>query len=173
MSGSIVQRVVLRHLVAAQEDPQVRLSTLLKQARTELQKYKAWSQGFTAALKRAQKGAQGLPVELVWQDEFRDFWEPFWPIENRLLNALEEMENLGASYKDLAKLTKEAGPYLDPPRGARIEDAISNPKFHDHPRLGRSQIAYPKEDLEQWFGKFSTWVDTALRGLSKIIDKAA
>lgn len=155
MPSTIAQTVALRHQRRTAAAP---LVTSLKQALLELKKYRAWAKGFNDVLKHAQ--AIGLPDGYVWQEEFRDFWAPFQPIERRLIGISDDIDLL--TDLDLER-------YIDPPRGARIEDAIRNPKFYDHPQLGSSQIAYPIKNLQQWQGKFSSWVESAIQGMTQIL----
>jgi hypothetical protein len=157
-------RVASRYLkVAASKE----LENLLKDALSELKKWKAWSGGFQFTLKDAQKGAEGLSPGEVWQDEFVAFWKPFDPIERRLIDISDAIVPVLAD----AMLWAEVTNYLDPPRGARIEDAISKVLFRDHPKKG-SHIAYTVADLEAWDQKFTKWLDGAISGVNKVKAKA-
>lgn len=159
MPSTIAQTVALRHQRRTAAAP---LVASLKQALLELKKYRAWVKGFNEVLKHAQSEAIGLPDGYVWQEEFRDFWAPFQPIERRLIGISDDIDLL--TDLDLER-------YIDPPRGARIEDAIQSLKFYDHPQLGRSQIAYPIKNLQQWQGKFSSWVESAIQGVTRILSQ--
>jgi hypothetical protein len=152
-------KVASRYKTASNEE----LASNFQEALRELKKYKAWVQEFPSTLKDAERSTEGLPEGHVWQAAFVDFWKPFDPIERRLMELYDELTiNL-----DDTRLWGEASHYLDPPRGARIEDAISKPRFFND-ASGKSQIAYPVKILESWYEKFSKWVDESIRGLGAV-----
>lgn len=167
-------RVALQYRVAsryraARTDEAKALIGLLMRARTELQKWKAWSRSFDATLRGSSR--EGLPPGYVWQEGWVDFWEPFDPIERRLLDILSDIEDLGSDHPDLKEYTSEAVGYVEPPKGARIEDAIKGPKFIDHPSTGGSEIAYSERNLKGWDQRFSRWVDSSIRGIDSLANK--
>jgi len=169
-----VSKVATRYLVASRyiEASDEGITDLYQKAQTEVRKWKAWVSGFDSTLRLALRDSEGLPSGYVWQDEFVKFWKPFDPIERRLMDITDLIEDSSLENRSLYAIYNEASMYLDPPRGARIEDAIQHPSFYDHPKYGKSHIAYPIRDLTEWNKKFSKWAEDAIRGLSKVISKA-
>lgn len=165
-------RVASRYMArtAGSEDAQG-LIEYLNMARVELLKWRAWSKGFDRVLQEAKADTEGLPEGYVWQTPFVDFWKPFDPIERRLISLANEIDDLGFDLDELKPFTDEATTFVDPPQGARIGDAIANPKFVTHPATNSSQIAYLEKDLLDWKRQFIRWLEEALRGLDRIIAK--
>lgn len=161
--------VATRYKVAARflEAGNTELAGNFEDAIRELKKFKAWSGGFDSTLRDAIRSSSDIREGYVWQEQFVDFWKPFDPIERRLMDLSDEIHlNLDGS-----GLWGEASHFLDPPRGARIEDAISQPNFLKDSK-GEERIAYPVAILEAWHKSFSKWVDGAIRGLDVVRKKA-
>lgn len=160
---AIRYKVAARYLAAGDTE----LAGNFEDALRELKKFKAWSAGFDATLRDAIRSSVDTPKGFVWQEQFVDFWKPFDPIERRLMDLSDEIHlNL-----DDPRLWGEASHFLDPPRGARIEDAISQPNFLKDSK-GEERIAYPVAILEAWHKSFSKWIDGAIRGLGAVQKKA-
>lgn len=156
-------KVASRYLMAGNAE----LAGNFEDAIRELKKFKAWSGGFDGTLKDAILSSTDISKDYVWQEELVSFWKPFDPIERRLMDLSDEIHlNL-----DDSRLWGEASHFLDPPRGARIEDAISRPQFLND-AAGESRIAYAVQTLEAWHKNFSKWVEGAIRGLTAVQKKA-
>src|SRR5690606_36032485 len=157
--------VATRYKVASRflEARGAELASNFDDALRELKKFKAWSSGFASTLRDSIRASSDIPEGFVWQEQFVDFWKPFDPIERRLMDISDEIHlNL-----DDLRLWGEVSHFLDPPRGARIEDAISQLKFLDDSK-GQERIAYPVATLEAWHKNFSKWIDGAIRGLDVV-----
>lgn len=150
-----------RSLTAVKVSVAARMSTvqdLIKDALGEIQKYRAWSETFPAALQAARRVSEDIPDGFVWQDEFVSYWTPFDAIQRKLFVVVDELES-----KD-PKLARELDPFLDPPKKAQIEFATSDPKFLN---VGsdRAEIAYEETQLRRWHQNFSRWVNQSTRVL--------
>jgi len=162
----IPSRVAVRY---EQSEGTRELTSGLTKARVELSKWQVWSRGFEDTLREADR--EGLPSGYVWQRDWVDYWEPFDPIERRLLGMLTDLEGLGVDFPHLVPYVDEAVSYLDPPLGGRIEDAIKRPKFGTHPSTGRSEIIYEERLLRSWHLLFTRWLDAAIQGVDSLIEK--
>lgn len=151
-----IEESVTRRFLATQ-DP----SRILKDILQELRKLQAWSRSFESALRESQRSSQDAPRGHVWQDEWADFWQPFGPIQKKLYDlesSLEKIdENLGSA----------VDPYIEPPRAARIEEAIGDPKFAE--KDGEDHIAYSEKALKEWEKAFSWWSDYAVKGVQRLL----
>ena len=133
---------------------------ILSRIAIELKKMRSWAKTFQGTFKDSQKDSSSAPAGYVWQEPWVDFWGPFDPIQSKLYD-------LGASLEKLdPKLASEVDSYLEPPRAARIEEAISNPKFAE--RDGEEHIAYAERDLVAWSKAFNWWVEYAIEGVQSL-----
>lgn len=165
---SVADRVAKRALAASEGSD---LAALLKVAQDQLRKLKAWSRGFPAAMREAQKDTAGLPAGYVWQDELVEFWKPFYAIEKKLVQIEDDIEDRALTTDKLHDLWTFTEDYLSPYPGARIEDAIAYPRFFDRPNFGKYHIAYSVKTLESWHAEFSKWVDYGIRGIGASLQK--
>jgi hypothetical protein len=147
---------VARRFIAAQ-DPNKALRGVL----VELKKLQAWTRGFDAAYRASQKSSEGAPDGYVWQDDWVEFWYPFNPIQRKLYSYQESLEALGGDY------ATDVEAYIEPPRAARIDEVLDNPKFAE--RDGVDHIIYSKKDLQEWYKAFSWWVDYSVKGVQTLL----
>ena len=145
-----------------------RVTTLLRQAEVELKKLRAWGKGFDPVLRSSLQTSRDLPSGYVWQDRFVDYWEPFDPIERRVVDIAGELEGLGLDEPGLKALTVQASQHVYPPRGARIEDAIKDPEFFEDAER-QIRIAYTVKNLTSWHRHFMTWVEGSIQGLDSTL----
>lgn len=146
---------VARRVLAARPD------AILAQTRGELLKMKAWASSFRSTLSDAKADSADAPRGHVWQDHWVDFWAPFDPIQRRLYK-LE-----GSLSRENRDLADESDGFFEPPKAARIDEAISHPKFAK--RQGKDHIAYSEKKLVEWHKAFSWWVDYAIRSVESLL----
>lgn len=146
--------------VATRVKAEVHSVPLFRAILVELKKMRAWAKSFPGALQSA-RNALDTPRNHVWQDELVDFWQPFSAIQEKLFRLSDTLDSeYGALVED----------YIEPPAGARIDDAISHPRFFDRPNMGsREYIAYSERALQDWFRSFMRWIDGSIQSVEQVI----
>lgn len=158
---SIATRVAIRHVTAQKGHREI-----LQKALQELKKLQSWSRAFPTVLREALKDTEDLPDGYVWQDEFVEYWTPFDPIERRMFDILDDL----AVYPEIQG---EVEPYLDPPKGSRVTDAISDPLFMVKSENNRPNLAYSVKRLKAWNKNFTRWVQQSIRGVEAALRRKA
>jgi hypothetical protein len=151
-----VEQRVARRVLAAQDPKRV-----LREIQSELRKMKGWAKGFRSTLRDSQRNSNDAPRGYVWQEDWARFWEPFDPIQRKLYNLETEVDHIDED------LGLRIDPYIEPPRAARIEEAIGDPQFLQ--RGGEDHIAYSEKALKDWYNAFSWWVDYASKGIQEAL----
>lgn len=134
-------------------------SEYLNQALAQLKKYQTWAAGFSDTLAHARRASTELGTDLVWQDDFVDFWEPFTVIQSALIELYEQLRRVNAALADLVEA------YIDPPQNAQIEHATESASFLAREGYHRKQIAYTVDRLQSWHRNFTHWTRVAIREL--------
>lgn len=64
---------------------------------------------------------------------------------------------------------KKALEAVEPPKAARVNQAIMDLDFANHPDSGESYIVYPVSNLKAWFRQFSEWTSRSSQTLKSIL----
>jgi hypothetical protein len=147
-----IQRVMTRfrrrQAAAKPED----LRPILRQMDTIHGRIRTWYKGFPTALREARKGTDSIPNGWVWQDPFVGFFEGYDPYQKQLFELGQKLKAINTSE---AKAAKAA---IEPPGGARVNQAIKTIDFATHPETGQDHIIYPEANLGAWRTRFSAWL---------------
>ncbi len=147
MSDS-VQRVLTRYRQQKAAAGPGDLEAVLQQMLTIHGRIKTWLRMFPSALREAQREA---PSGKVWQDPFVGFFESYDMYQRQLFDLGRKLDSM--SQDPRAKKAKFA---VEPMKGSRVNDAIKDLDFADHPD-GGSAIVYPVRNLQGWYKNFSEW----------------
>lgn len=146
---------VARRFMASSTD------SILRKSLGELKKMKAWAGSFNPTLADAKRDSEDAPRGHVWQEPWVDFWAPFDPIQRSLYRLETRLSRMDPNLAD------EADKFFEPPKSARIDEAISHPKFAE--RDGKDHIAYSEKKLVEWYRAFDWWVDYAINGVENLL----
>ena len=155
-----VQRVMTRfkrrQAAAKPED----LLPVLRQMDTIHGRIRTWLKGFPMALREARKDTDDIPKGWVWQDPFVGFFEGYDLYQKQLFDLGQKLKAINTPEAKAARAATE------PPKSARINQAIKTIDFAMHPDTGQDHIIYPESTLEAWQTRFSAWA-TKSSGLLK------
>lgn len=119
-----------------------------------------WVRSFPQVLRKAQQDAPRK--NWVWQDPFTDFFETYDLFQARLWELGRKLDAIGTPGAAKAKAT------IEPPRPARVDQAISEIDFAPHPKTRQDHIIYPEARLKAWYPKFSDWLNKSAKTLKSI-----
>lgn len=157
-SNRVATRFKRRLVEAESED----LRSVVKQALTVHGRIKTWLRTFPSTLREAQLMA---PPGQVWQEPLIGFFEGYDMYQKQLSDLGRKLEAL--SLTDPKAVQAELT--VEPPRSARVDQAIRDIDFADHPETGVSAIVYPAANLKGWFKQFSDWTSRSGRILRSIL----
>lgn len=145
-----VQRVATRFRREAAGDP----PDVIRQMLTIHGRIQTWLRAFPSSLREAKRGA---PSGYAWQEPFVGFFEGYDLYQRQLFDLGRKLGS-----KSAAKFA------VEPPRGARVNQAIRDIEFADDD-TGQSSIIYPESNLTSWYQDFMKWTVKAGETLRSLL----
>lgn len=141
------------------------LAPTIKQLGIVHNRIQTWLRGFP--LQEALKNTASLPKGWIWQEPFVGFFERYDTYQDQLYDLGQKLDVL--SLVSDPGVIKKARFVIEPPKGARIDQAINDIEFAPHPDMGQNQIIYPKANIDGWYSKFSDWTSKSSKLLKSLL----